>query len=235
MPSLDNPAAAASAAEPQQPPSRSPSPPTSPPLPQAPGPRATALQKVFADALSHTLKICSHSNFAACFPTAARYVPEALEGLWRDFVERLGGACRTEFEAILADRSVISSLNALDRLIADAKKRKAHASAAAGKEGIEEPIPPHTLPPSRLLHAHLSASSHQLSGGDFASLPQYQSTLHARLSTTQSQNAALMTSVTQQRQQIERLIQGLESVVKDLDGSVEVLGGERVGEEVTVG
>ncbi|KAL2357134.1 Nnf1-domain-containing protein [Cryomyces antarcticus] len=236
MPSLDNPtAAAAFAAEPQQPPSRSPSPPTSPPLPQAPGPRATALQKVFADALSHSLKTCSYSNFAACFPTAARYVPEALEGLWRDFVERLGGVCRTEFEAILADRSVIPSLNALDRLVADANKRKERASAAAGKEGIEDPIPPHTLPPSRLLHAHLFAPSHQLSDKDSASLPQYQSTLHARLSTTQAQNATLVTSITQQRQQIEQLIQGLESVVKDLDGSVEVLCGEQFGEEVTVG
>ncbi|KAK5001746.1 hypothetical protein LTR60_007298, partial [Cryomyces antarcticus] len=74
-----------------------------------------------------------------------------------------------------------------------------------------------------------------LSDKDSASLPQYQSTLHARLSTTQAQNATLVTSITQQRQQIEQLIQGLESVVKDLDGSVEVLCGEQFGEEVTVG
>lgn len=73
---------------------RSPSPPPAPPVARAPGPRATALQKVFNDALSHTLRACSYNNFAECFPTPAKYVPQALDGLHRDFVGKLEEMCK---------------------------------------------------------------------------------------------------------------------------------------------
>ena len=75
------------------PPPRSPSPPV-PPTSRAPGPRASALQKVFNDALTHTLRTCSYNNFAECFPTPARYVPQALDGLHRDFVGKLEEMCK---------------------------------------------------------------------------------------------------------------------------------------------
>lgn len=52
------------------------------------------LQRIYADALAHTLKACSYDNFAACFPTPARAVPEALDTLHREFCARLGDVCR---------------------------------------------------------------------------------------------------------------------------------------------
>jgi len=72
----------------------SPSPPRSPPNALSPGPRASKLQEVFNEALTHTLRVCSYSNFATCFPTPAQFVPEALDTLHRDFVGRLGDACK---------------------------------------------------------------------------------------------------------------------------------------------
>lgn len=72
----------------------SPSPAPQPPTASAPGPRASALEKIFNDALSHTLKACSYTNFAACFPTPARYVPESLTALHKEFVMKLEERCK---------------------------------------------------------------------------------------------------------------------------------------------
>ena len=72
----------------------SPSPPPRPPVSLVPGPRAEALQKIFDGALKTTLKTVSYDNFAACFPTPARRVPDALGGLHRDFVNRLSEVCK---------------------------------------------------------------------------------------------------------------------------------------------
>lgn len=74
--------------------SPSPSPPADPPTSSAPGPRARALKGMFDQALSHTLGKCTYENFASCFPTPAKHVPEALNGLHRDFVTRLDEMCR---------------------------------------------------------------------------------------------------------------------------------------------
>ena len=82
------------AAQPRVMTSRSPSPAPPPPLANSPGPRAAALQKVFNEALQHTLDTCSYTNFAGCFPTTARYAGASLEALWTDFKERLGGLCK---------------------------------------------------------------------------------------------------------------------------------------------
>ena len=59
------------------------------PEPVALGPRARALQKVFDSALLASLKACSYDNFAACFPTPARYVPDRLDALWRNMTARI--------------------------------------------------------------------------------------------------------------------------------------------------
>ncbi|KAI9817837.1 MAG: hypothetical protein M1827_000956 [Pycnora praestabilis] len=210
-------------------PPASPSPPPPPPIAETPGPRATRLSELFSSALAHTLKTCSYNNFAACFPTPAKYVPGSLQAVWKQLnakIEELAKArgalgviplsrktdeeiigVQNEFEDILHERSVVSNLNELDRLIAEARKRKDHAIDG------EVPIPPHTLPPSPLYNAHLAPF-----------LSQTQSSLNARLQTTQSQNAQLISSITEQRAEIERLIGGVEGVVTDLERAVGSLG-----------
>lgn len=72
---------------------------------------------------------------------------------------------------------------------------------------------PHTLPPQALYLAHLAPY-----------LAQAQSTLNAKLQTTQSQNAQLMEKITQQRAEIEGLVSGLEGVVRDLEEAKEAVG-----------
>jgi len=134
----------------------SPSPPPPPPTAASPGPRANALEKIFHDALAHTLRSCSYSSFAACFPTLANYVPEALTGLHNDFVTKLDEMCKvsaarvgmttpaldadsccaqSEFEALLDERSVIGSLNDLDTHIVEARLLKERAEAISLNSG----------------------------------------------------------------------------------------------------
>ncbi|KAI9707374.1 MAG: hypothetical protein M1836_000334 [Candelina mexicana] len=184
----------------------SPSPPPPPPIAETPGPRASKLQDVFSHALAHTLKVCSYDNFAACFPTPAKYVSGSLMALWRQMVGKLEEAAKNEFNDIMKERDVVPNLNELDRLITEARKRKSRAA-----EG-EVPIPPHTLPPLPLYIAHLAPF-----------LQQTQSQLNARLQTTQSQNAQLASTISEQRAEIELLVSGLEEIVADLESAVESL------------
>lgn len=74
--------------------SRSPSPVTAPPIAAAPGPRASALQKLYHDAIAHTLKTCSYTNFASCFPTPAKHAPDAMKDLHSDFIQKLHHTCK---------------------------------------------------------------------------------------------------------------------------------------------
>lgn len=142
--------------------SRSPSPVSAPPIAATPGPRAANLMKLYADAISHTLKTCSYDNFAACFPTPAKNAPEAMETLHKEFVERLGEQCRVglyspstitlgatdangcmqeQFDSILQERSVVPALNDLDRLIDEARKRKTQAEEQANGGPVLAPVP----------------------------------------------------------------------------------------------
>lgn len=109
-------------------PSSSPSPPPLPPtlpIPSAPGPRFLALQKIFHNALTSTLKQNSYANFAQCFPTAAQHCPAALEGVWRQLNEKFEEGCRREFEAIVEERNVVEGLNGWDGLVEEAGMRLA--------------------------------------------------------------------------------------------------------------
>lgn len=107
--------------------SASPSPPPQPPISAIPGPRATALQKVFAGAVSSSIKANSYENFSSCFPTPAKYCPTALEGVWRQLNARLEEECARDFEKILTERQVIEGLNQWDGLIDEARTRKNRA------------------------------------------------------------------------------------------------------------
>ncbi|KAI9663906.1 MAG: hypothetical protein M1821_007396 [Bathelium mastoideum] len=245
-------------AQPQsQPPatSRSPSPAPPAPLASAPGPRAAALQKIFHDALQHTLDTCNYTNFSKCFPTTAKYAAASLEALWTDFIERLGSVCRVsevsilssvggwakrlkvmvvnkermifvneeqEFDAILNHRNVIPSLNELDNLISDARRRKEKAMEASVDGAVQPPIPPHTLPPDTLLQTHLTPF-----------LNDTKQDLETRIAETQSDNANLMQQIEAQRKEIESLMHGIENVVGDLEGSVSALSADNgVGEVI---
>jgi kinetochore protein NNF1 len=107
--------------------SRSASPEIRPPIASTPGPRATALQKLYSDAIAHVLKTCSYSNFSSCFPTPAREVPQSLRLLHEQFTEKLDHSMRREFDSLLEDRHVVPSLNELDGLIEEARRRKGKA------------------------------------------------------------------------------------------------------------
>lgn len=109
------------------PPSRSPSPPPDAPIASAPGPRATALQRVFAGALSASIKANSDSNFSACFPTPAKHCPDALKAVRADVNTRLEQECMRDFEQILADRQVVEGLNQWESMIDEARKRRDRA------------------------------------------------------------------------------------------------------------
>lgn len=100
------PAAAPSSHPQYAPTSPSPSPPPLVPTALAPGARATALTRIFSTALAHTLAPCTRANFAACFPTPARAVPEALDALHADFVARLDDVCKVRLHSFLCWRGL---------------------------------------------------------------------------------------------------------------------------------
>jgi kinetochore protein NNF1 len=118
-----------------------------------------------------------------------------------------------DFSALLAERNVITNLNALEELLADASRRRARAV-----EGSTPPTPPHLLAPSQILEAHLAPQ-----------LASQQSQLNAKLQTTQSQNAALFRTIQGQKAEIETLLDGLENTVRDLEDANAKLGGEVPG------
>jgi kinetochore protein NNF1 len=51
-------------------------------------------------------------------------VPQALDGLHREFVGRLETMCKSEFQALMEEREVVASLNELDDLVAEARRRR---------------------------------------------------------------------------------------------------------------
>lgn len=127
--------------------SRSPTP--DPPIASAPGLRASTLQKLYADAIAHVLKTCSHGNFTSCFPTPAREVPQAMKQLHEQFTEKLGDQLRKNFDGIAEERGVVRWLNELDRLVEEARRQKQKSEATSG--GAPVPYVPPLLPPTVLL------------------------------------------------------------------------------------
>ncbi len=53
-----------------------------------PGHRATALQNIYNEALTHTVKSITYDRFAACFPTPATYCPDSLKKVWSQMMGR---------------------------------------------------------------------------------------------------------------------------------------------------
>ncbi|KAF2095631.1 hypothetical protein NA57DRAFT_44301 [Rhizodiscina lignyota] len=205
---------------------RSPSPSLpAPPIPDAPGPRAQALINAFEKALDTTLRRCNYDNFAACFPTPAQNRGETLHQFHKEFVGRLEGFCKENFEQLLSDRSVIPSLNDLHRLIEEARMRKEAAEAKAEAQGkaVEVPIAPHTLPPSALVSSHMAPF-----------LNAQHDAFSAQLQELQVSNVTLLQDIERQRAEMLHLLSSLEDVIGDLQQSademkqedVQVLAGE---------
>nr|XP_023908584.1 uncharacterized protein LOC112020256 [Quercus suber] len=187
-----------------------PSPAPSPPIPSAPGPRAVALQNLYTSAISHILKTCSYANFSACFPTPAQAVPTSMQLLHEQFTAKLSENFHREFANILEDRNVIPSLNELDRLVEDARRRKEKSISEGSQAAL--PTPPHTLPPASLYLSHLAPT-----------LTQHSTTISAEQSDVENENVELLARVMQQRKDISAMVQGLENVVADLNASVVTL------------
>ena len=73
---------------------------------------------------------------------------------------------------------------------------------------------PHTLPPERLYLAHLAPY-----------LMETEKELEARLRGVRAENEELIGEIGRQRVQVERLVEGFEAVVRDLESANEVMGG----------
>jgi len=132
-------------------------------------------------------------------------------------MEKLTQSQKGQFADILNQRNVIPSLNALDSLITDARSRKAAATAEAGEHA--PPLPPHMLPPHALLDAHLAPF-----------LDAQATTLTAQLEELRTENGELAIRLKAQQTEIEGLVEGLEDVVRDLEGAAGLVqGGEWSG------
>lgn len=220
------------------------SPPASPPLPTrhtavTPGPRAQQFQRIFEQALTHTLAKISPDNFASCYPTIAARAPHILRQVQRGMVDRLAQLCRQEFAGVLDRRGVVAKLNELEALVSDAdlrrrsssqprKTRKGKGREGDGAHGEEDgegkeeeaqkttkrPTPPHLLPAEAVLAAHLAP---HLAG--------QQSQMNAKLQNTQAANVALWGEIRAQRAEVEALLHALEAALADVDGAADLLDG----------
>ena len=80
--------------------------PASPPLPQrhtavTPGPRASRLHEVHAQALRHMLGKVGWENFAGCFPVASKRAEGVLKQVQGQMVEKLGEKCEVRESFVL--------------------------------------------------------------------------------------------------------------------------------------
>ena len=194
--------------------SRSPSPPTHPPTQATPGPRASALQKLYSDAIAHLLKTISYANFSACFPTAAARVPASLLALHTEFTTKLGTQLHEHFSTILEERNVVRSLNELDTLVDEARRKREKAGegavAVAGNM-----VPAKQVPAKQLYLAHLAPG-----------LREQSVRLRERQEVVQRENVEVLGRVLRQRREVAELVRGLEGVVGDLEGCVKALEGD---------
>ncbi|KAL8796648.1 MAG: hypothetical protein Q9195_001038 [Heterodermia aff. obscurata] len=189
-------------------PSRSPSPAAAPPIPLTPGPRATALTAAFTNALSRTLKTMSYPAFCACFPTPAAQAPGILKSVHGQITAKIDESSKREFEDIMQERDVVRGLNELERLVGEAGRRREMGVLEGPGEA------PHTLPPTRLYLAHLAPY-----------LAETEIELQAELKQLQAENEHLAQGLQGQKGEVERLVEGLETVVRDLEGANEVMDG----------
>ncbi|RKF63682.1 spindle pole protein Nnf1 [Erysiphe neolycopersici] len=192
--------------------SPSPSPQPANPIPSSPGPRANAFTTLYHSALQSTLNAISYESFASCFPLISAQAPQALRAMWQGMRDGLEAFAVSEFELIMQERDVVSRLNALESIIADANRRRDEHLASGETSEKQVPTPPHKLLPEPLVKAHLT--------------PLYlsqQSQLNAKLQTVQSLNAGLMAEIHKQRDEIASLLAQTEMLISDVEGASQVM------------
>ncbi|KAF8246455.1 Nnf1-domain-containing protein [Wilcoxina mikolae CBS 423.85] len=190
-------AATAAAAEPQEP----------------DGPRSQRLRAVFQKALSKTVATCSYENFSQCFPTTAAAQPQLLHSLHAAMVKNITEKSNIEFEKILQERNVIPKLNALDRLLSEAEKRKREAGPG------EIPVAPSTLPPVLVVSAHLTPM-----------LREAQERIGTLLKDMRERNDGCIQEIVRQREEMRELVRRLEEPRRAFEEAVEEVG--KAGMEV---
>ncbi|KAH6668001.1 hypothetical protein B0J14DRAFT_567346 [Halenospora varia] len=199
--------------QPSQPPP-SPSPPPQKPTPLTPGPRAQALLTLYNKTLSATLNSISYGAFSACFPHIAAHAPAALKAFHANFIKRLEGYAKEQFESLLEEREVVRRLNELEGLIGEARARR--GQAVDKDEMIEAPT---EMEAERLMEGYLRDV-----------LVSERGALNARLQTVESLNAGLILRVQEQRKEMEELRGVLQKIVGDLEGAGREVGSQ--GEEL---
>ncbi|KAK0283829.1 hypothetical protein LTR35_006288 [Friedmanniomyces endolithicus] len=198
----------------------SPSPPHSPPPPtlSLPGPRATALHKLYNDAITHLLKTLTYPHFAACFPTPSLAVPGSMKALHAQFTAKLGEQLRAEFERLVEEREAVGALNGLDGLVEEARGRRERAEGRRRETGLGGgPVPPHTLPPRTLYLSHLAPT-----------LRRYHAETQADSEVVRAENGEILARIQKQREDIAARVAGLERVVADVDACVAALKPEEL-------
>ncbi len=184
-----------------------------PPPPPPPGPRAARLQDLFASSLHHTLAKVSWDNFAACYPTAARRNPAALQAVHRAMLDRLRELCAAEFAAVMRSRDVVRRLNELEELVEGAARRRGEHATESGQSGQSGlPAPPHTLPAPTMVAAHLARLR-----------PAQTADLEARLRAVQTANAARFARLAAQQAEAAQLVAALERALADAEGAARLL------------
>lgn len=114
------------------------------------GRRVKQLRMAFMRALDKSLSQCSYDNFAKCFPRIQRENDELLKQAHERMAKYMKQRPMEEFEMILENRSAVSSLNALDRLLDDAETRR-----KAVPPDTAPPPTPSILPPRDIAEAHV--------------------------------------------------------------------------------
>lgn len=122
----------------------------------------------------------------------------------------------------MKERNVVQSLNQLDILTKEAEERRGKAPPGenpisyASSESLGDEMlmntRPSTLPPDVIITAQLTPL-----------LLAAQQQLTSRISAVQSENAELMSTIEDQRREIEQLLKVLESGLGHLEGAVEVV------------
>ena len=193
--------------------SRSPSP--APAAPQtntnsASSHRYAALQRLYKDALRSALSVNSYENFAACFPTPAKYCAPALQGVWKQLNNRLSEECLKDFEKICEEREIERGLATWEELIEDAKIRKAQAEEQGTQAANGTPL--HLLGAQELYTAHLTPT-----------LVKAEKELQVKLDGAQTANAEMMRKIEEQRAEMQNLVAQLERMVEDVEGAARVV------------
>lgn len=133
---------------------------------------------------------------------------------------------RREFEEIMQERDVVRGLNELDRLVGEAKARREGGeeapalayveSAASVKFGLKQmlmsPVRMHEIPPQQLYLAHLAPY-----------LEETQTKLESEMLQLQADHETLVRGIQAQEEEVERMVSGLEAMIKDLEGANEVM------------